>query len=352
VGFILKKTRVTIEGSKFKINGEYTYKSRQWKGIDIEGLLFNTRMVQGVFDDKNPKTAVKWAYPDTGLWDPERNVSEFIENMKEWKEHGVLAFTLNLQGGSPEGYSKEQPWVNTAFFSDGTLDTDFMNRLERILERADELGMVVILGYFYFGQAKRLKDENAVRTAIDNATRWVLEKGYENVIIEINNECDINNIALQHGQIAYIHDNLIDTGVHESIQQVQDIEVEGRRLLVGTSFRGDGIPGDNVVKVSDFILIHGNGVEENCRIEEMVNIVKSKACYQGQPILFNEDDHFDFDKEYNHMIAAIKNGASWGYFDPGISNYCDGYQCPPVNWGINTALKRAFFSKVKEITGV
>ena len=42
---------------------------------------------------------------------------------------------------------------------------------------------------------------------------------------------------------------------------------------------------------------------------------------------------------------------SWGYFDPGKSNYADGYQCPPVNWGINTELKKQFFGKLKEITG-
>ena len=35
----------------------------------------------------------------------------------------------------------------------------------------------------------------------------------------------------------------------------------------------------------------------------------------------------------------------------GKSDYVEGYQCPPVNWGINTARKREFFAKVKEITG-
>jgi hypothetical protein len=29
----------------------------------------------------------------------------------------------------------------------------------------------------------------------------------------------------------------------------------------------------------------------------------------------------------------------------------DGYQSPPVQWGITTPLKKAFFGKVKEITG-
>ena len=51
--------------------------------------------------------------------------------------------------------------------------------------------MVVILGYFYFGQDERLVDESAVCRAVDDATRWVLESGYGNVLIEINNEANI-----------------------------------------------------------------------------------------------------------------------------------------------------------------
>lgn len=38
--------------------------------------------------------------------------------MESWREHGLLGFTINLQGGSPQGYSKEQPWEN-CFRSEG-----------------------------------------------------------------------------------------------------------------------------------------------------------------------------------------------------------------------------------------
>jgi hypothetical protein len=69
------------------------------------------------------------------------------------------------------------------------------------------------------------------------------------------------------------------------------------------------------------------------------------------PILFNEDDHFEFDKPENNFWAAVKNYVSWGYFDPGVSDYADGYQCPPVNWGLSTQRKKDFFGMVKEITG-
>ena len=168
-----RKTEVSIRGDAFFINGRPAYQGRTWKGHRIEGLLFNARMVQGVFDDLNPETRGKWVYPDTGLWDPERNTREFVGAMPEWRRHGLLAFTINLQGGSPQGYSREQPWHNSAISEGGDLRAAYMARLERILDRADELGMVVILGIFYFGQDQRLKDEAAVRRAVLNGTNWI-----------------------------------------------------------------------------------------------------------------------------------------------------------------------------------
>ena len=98
--------------------------------------------------------------------------------LPEWRRNGLLAFTVNLQGGSPEGYSKAQPWENSAFDPDGNLRPAYMSRLARILDRADELGMVAIVGYFYFGQDQRVKDEAAVRRAVTNATNWLLDGGY------------------------------------------------------------------------------------------------------------------------------------------------------------------------------
>jgi hypothetical protein len=69
------------------------------------------------------------------------------------------------------------------------------------------------------------------------------------------------------------------------------------------------------------------------------------------PVLINEDDHFRFNEPENHMMEALRNYASWGYFEPGKSDYVEGHQCPPVNWGINTERKRQFFAKLQEVTG-
>ena len=79
------QTVVSIRNDQFFINGKPTYENRYWNGIKIEGLLLNSRMVQGIFDDLNPETVNYWIYPDTKKWDADRNTSEFISNMGKWK---------------------------------------------------------------------------------------------------------------------------------------------------------------------------------------------------------------------------------------------------------------------------
>src|ERR1043166_1282358 len=92
-----RKTSVSISGDEFFINGRTTYPGRVWQGHNIQGLLLNARMVQGVFDDRNSQTVERWAYPDSGHWDAERNTREFLTAMPEWRRHGLLAFTINLR---------------------------------------------------------------------------------------------------------------------------------------------------------------------------------------------------------------------------------------------------------------
>ena len=126
---VARQTTVTIQGDGFLINGRPTYQGRTWRGLRVEGLLMNSRMVQGIFDDMNPETRNLWVYPGAKQWDPERNTREFLAAMPEWRRHGLLSFTINLQGGSPQGYSQKQPWHNNGFHPDGTLRPDYLARL-------------------------------------------------------------------------------------------------------------------------------------------------------------------------------------------------------------------------------
>lgn len=346
------KTTLTIKGEKFYINGEVTMKGRTLDGVSLEGLLPNSRMVQGIFDDLNPETRHFWKYPDTGEWDPDRNTNEFIAAMPGWYRYGLLAFTLNLQGGSPTGYGNEG-WYNSAFYEDGSFRKDYFKRLERILDKADEIGQVVILGLFYFGQDENLKDETAVVRATENTIQWLLKKGYRNILIEINNECDVD---------AYDHDILKPERVHELIDRVKGITANGYRFYTGTSYKGNSIPDPNVVKSSDFILIHGNGVNDPARITEMVEQTRQVEGYRPMPVLFNEDDHYGFDQPVNNMLNAFRAYASWGFFDfrrmKGRRGslidepFEEGFQSVPVDWGINSERKKGFFELVASISGI
>ena len=334
------KTRVTITGNQFFINGELTYKGRYWEGNKIEGLLFNSRMVQGIFDDYNPKTREKFVYPDTKVWDANRNTSEFVSHMEEWRNYGLLAFTLNLQGGSPLGYGNSE-CINSAFDERGELRSDYMIRLEQILNKADELKMVVILGYFYFGQDQNLENEHAVINATDNITNWILNKGYKNILIEINNECNI----------AYDHKILQPDRVHELIKRVHNTKKDGYNLLVSTSYGGGTIPDSSVVIASDFVLLHGNGLSNSSKITGLVEATKKIMGCSAKPLVFNEDDHFKFESDSCNFATAVKLYVSWGYFDYRMKDegFESGYQSVPIDWGINSERKKKFFKKLSEI---
>jgi len=335
------RTKVSIAYGDFHINGVPTYPGRTFEGRRVEGLLMNARMVQAVFDDLNPQTRGRWAYPD-GPWDPDRNTREFIAALPSFREHGLLAVTVNLQGGSPEGYSKDQPWINTAFDENGDLLPDYVARLERVLDATDRVGIVVILGLFYFGQDERIREESGVLRAVDATVDRLLAAGSTNVLVEICNESDVPR---------YEHEILTPPRVHELIVRVR--ERSDGALLAGTSSGGGTVPPESVVDASDFLLIHGNGVGEPDRIRAMVDECRARAAYRGQPIVFNEDDHFDFGKDDNNMRAAIDRHASWGYFDYRMKGEGTdaGFQSPPVNWGISSDRKRGFFDLLKRVTG-
>ena len=187
-----------------------------------------------------------------------------------------------------------------------------------------------------------MTDEAAVVAAVEDATAWVVAGGYAHVIVEIANEIDVP---------LYTHAILQPERCHELIARVQHASA-GRvanragRLLVGTSYRGGSLPRANVTDVADVLFLHGNHVEEPDEIRAMVGKIRAAPDYRGQPIVFNEDS-----TSLANFDTAVARRASWGYYDQGQSNYQDGFQSPPVNWGIGSENKKQFFELVKKVTG-
>ncbi len=375
---------VEIDGGSWLVDGAVTHPGRTFRGHDVEGLLLNSRMANGIFDDANALTRDLWRYPDTDAWDAERNTDELASMLPTYRAHGLDAICVNLQGASPVGYYvssdagvaelvarvrrhhpdaeveaiwanlegvRSQPWDSGAFDPDGALRPAYLARAERLIRAASDAGLAVLLGLFYFGQDERLRDEAAVRRAVTGACEWILERDLANVVVEINNECDVPR---------YEHAIHTPPRVHELIELARSVSVGGRRLHVGTSFTHRELPSEAVVDASDYVALHGNHIDDPRELAARVDAARAIATYRGQPVLFNEDDHFDFDQPENNFLAAISRRAGWGYFDPGPGaggtaawgDYSVGYQNPPVSWELSTPRKRAFFSFLAEVAGV
>ena len=75
--------------------------------------------------------------------------------------------------------------------------------------------------------------------------------------------------------------------------------------------------------------------------------------YTPKPILFNEDDHYNFDQPENNMTVALSEHASWGYFDYRMKgeSFENGFQSVPADWTIDSPRKRAFFTLLAKVTG-
>jgi hypothetical protein len=343
-------SRVTIDKGGFLIDGKPTYAGRSWKGHRIEGMLMNSRMANAIADDENPSTRGAWSYAD-GPWDAERSTREFIAALPAYRAHGLLAVCLNLSGGSPQGYSWHQPWQICGFTADGAIKLAWAARLEKVVKACDAQGMAVILGLFYGKQSGTFRDESCVKAAVTNTVDWLLEKNATNVLLEIGNEVDLENV--------WAHPIIDAKRCHELIELAQ--KRSGGKVLTSTSLIGMAAPPAPIIAAADFLLPHGNRVygpqghyqpaPHGIRLQ--VAQWRASPAYRGQPIVYNEDDHFEFDKPDNHFVAAVESGASWGYFDYRMSRekFEDGFQSLPVDWTISSARKKAFFGLLKEITG-
>lgn len=278
---------VSIDGRDFRIDGELTYERCN---LESRGRLMNVRMVNAIFEDENRAT-------QPAGFDPEVSTSRFIDSMDQYKSKGILAFTINLQGGFP-GYEGA---VNSAFHPDASLKPDYMRRVTRVIEAADSRSMAIILGLFYQRQDQILTDEDAVRTAVANAAAWVRDKGYTNVLIEIANE-------YPHGGF----DHRIIRDEEGEVELMDVVRSTAPDLLVSTSGIGNGRFHPKLAEAADFILIHGN----SCDPDEYASKVEALRPF-GKPIVFNEDWCFSDDPRgvgdaIQKATAAFEAGASWG----------------------------------------
>jgi hypothetical protein len=110
---------------------------------------------------------------------------QLIRNLDAFKDYGVNTVSVFLMGsrfGDIKGYKP-----------DASLDPVYAARLAKIIEAADERGMVVLVGCLYWSTSKAKEDlkdwtQEDADKAVANSVAWLSQNKYRNVFVDVDNE--------------------------------------------------------------------------------------------------------------------------------------------------------------------
>ena len=320
------KTRISINGDKFYINGSPSYSEIPNANPASLGLLWNQRAIQGVFDDKTDRR--RFNQFKAGVFDPQRNTDDLIASLRQWHAYGMRAITVGFQGGWPVGAVNVEDIDNNPFSVNGrSLDAEYARRMDSIISAADELGMVVIVSLLYWAQSRAFPDGRAAAEAVRTGARFIKNGGYTNVILEVANEYNIS--PFQNHPLIYSAQGMA--------QLIKIAREESGGVLVGCS-GGGGMADREVVEESDIALVHGNGLS---RGELYDFLLKVKRWAGGKPVICNEDSPC-----CTRVDVALETGTSWGYYN----NYTK--QIPPADFGVTDGEDLFFARRVARAVGI
>lgn len=111
-----------------------------------------------------------------------------VRNLDNFTDHGINLISVYLQpahGGYPDIQAGINPFGET-----GRLDPAFARRLEWLAREADRRGMVLLIGVITPIKDQELKDEAAIRTAIEETARLLQSRKIRNVVVDLLYEFD------------------------------------------------------------------------------------------------------------------------------------------------------------------
>jgi len=115
----------------------------------------------------------------------DRTAQELIDHLDTYKSFGVNMVGVYFMGsrfGDVKGY-----------LPDTSLNPAHANRMARIIEAADERGMVVLVGCLYWSTSRAKEDlghwtQKEANQAVANTVKWLSEHNYRNVFVDPDNE--------------------------------------------------------------------------------------------------------------------------------------------------------------------
>ncbi|MCL2479866.1 MAG: ferredoxin [Treponema sp.] len=141
---------------------------------------FSVRGKQTFLNDK--PVLIRGLRCSNGLYSEEA-AAGLTENLEVYAAHGLNAVSVFFMGnrfGNVKGYRR-----------DASLDPVYAQRMERIIQAADDLGMVVLVGCLYWeeSQAKWTDwTQKEANLAVANTCAWLKDNDFRNVFIDVDNE--------------------------------------------------------------------------------------------------------------------------------------------------------------------
>jgi hypothetical protein len=293
---------------------QQTYSSGEYRP-QAKGKLMNIRLVQALYHDE-------WL--SSKPFDADANTDAVITALDFYKSHGVLMINVCLQGGQAGydhqiygldrsngyRYGQDHGTYVSAFRPDGSLKTEWLRRLERLLSAADQRGMVINLMYFYQGQDELFESTEAIHKAARNITEWLIEKKFHNVIVDIANEWDLPGDRWDFG--SYIPENIL-----KLIKETRDCFQTRRAdyaLPISASSDGRMNYPQSFLGSVDLVLLHGNGRTPQQKLRRAAELKNWE-----RPILMTEDDNgrpstvAHLSPELASCDVFFEHGAGWGY---------------------------------------
>jgi hypothetical protein len=115
----------------------------------------------------------------------DKTTQELIDNLSPFKSYGVNTVSVFVMGsrfGDVKG-----------FRPDATLHPVYTARLARIIDAADERGMIVLVGCLYWSESEAKAElghwtQEEANRAVANVVRWLADRGDRNVFVDPDNE--------------------------------------------------------------------------------------------------------------------------------------------------------------------
>ena len=106
-----------------------------------------------------------------------------VNNLDNMAAHGINLIGVSIQG-CDGGWPNPDAGID-GFRRDGRLRPEVATRLERLVREADGRGMVVGVQLFSDRKDQDLHDEAAIRLAVEEAGRFLVDRGLRNVFVDL-----------------------------------------------------------------------------------------------------------------------------------------------------------------------